>query len=154
MAGQPVVILAQDTTDIDLTRPQRQVLGAGPLDGGGGGRGALLHALPGVTPAGTPPGRPRAGARAPDDAPPARRVLTPAQRWATPLGEKESLRWVEMLRQAGAEARRHAGTRVVCVADSEADIYELLAEGMRQPRPADWVVRACQNRALQDSNDQ
>jgi len=153
IAGQPVVILAQDTTDIDLTRPQRQVLGAGPLDGGGTRRGALLHALHAFTPDGTPLGTLRAVPWTRDDGPPRRRVLTPAQRWATPLAEKESLRWVDMLRQAGAEARRHAGTHVVCGADSEADIYELLAEGMRQPRRADWVVRACQNRALEDSND-
>src|ERR1700741_465389 len=34
MAGQPVVILAQDTTEIDLTRPAAQVKGVGPLDDG------------------------------------------------------------------------------------------------------------------------
>src|SRR5438477_12233067 len=34
MAAQPVVVLAQDTTEIDLTRPEHQVKGAGPLDGG------------------------------------------------------------------------------------------------------------------------
>ena len=34
IAVQPVVILPQDTTEIDLTRPQQQVVGAGPLDGG------------------------------------------------------------------------------------------------------------------------
>src|SRR5437667_3707025 len=34
MAEQPVVILVQDTTEIDLTRPEQQVRGAGPLDGG------------------------------------------------------------------------------------------------------------------------
>ena len=54
------------------------------------------------------------------------------------------------LRQAREEAQRHAPTRVVCVADSEADRYEVLAEGMREPRSAEWVVRACQNRAVQE----
>ena len=33
MAQQPVVLLVQDTTEIDVTRPQQQVVGAGPLDG-------------------------------------------------------------------------------------------------------------------------
>jgi len=33
IAGQPLVILAQDTTELDLTRPEQQVVGAGPLDG-------------------------------------------------------------------------------------------------------------------------
>ena len=34
------------------------------------------------------------------------------------------------------------------MADSEADIYEVLAEGMREPRSCHWIVRACQDRAL------
>jgi len=55
MAQQPVVILAQDTTEINLTRPEQQVVGAGPLDGGTR-RGALLHPLMGFTPDGTPLG--------------------------------------------------------------------------------------------------
>src|SRR5438128_427145 len=44
LAEQPVVILAQDTTELDLTRPEQQVVGAGPLDGGTR-RGAFLHVL-------------------------------------------------------------------------------------------------------------
>ena len=55
MAQQPVVILAQDTTEIDLTRPEMQVVGAGPLDGDTR-RGAFLHPLLGFTPDGTPLG--------------------------------------------------------------------------------------------------
>jgi hypothetical protein len=39
---------------------------------------------------------------------------------------------------------------MVCVADSEADIYELLAEAQAEPREIDWIVRACQNRAVCD----
>jgi hypothetical protein len=38
------------------------------------------------------------------------------------------------------------------VADSEADIYELLVEGMAEPRRVEWIVRACQDRALQGGN--
>lgn len=41
-AGQPVVLRVQDTTEIDLARPQQQVGGAGKLDGGSR-RGVLLH---------------------------------------------------------------------------------------------------------------
>ena len=55
MADQPVVILAQDTTEIDLTRPEQQVVGAGPLDGDTR-RGIFLHPLMGFTPDGTPLG--------------------------------------------------------------------------------------------------
>ena len=38
------MILVQDTTETNLTRPEQQVVGAGPLDGGTR-RGALLHPL-------------------------------------------------------------------------------------------------------------
>src|SRR6516225_7337691 len=44
IAAQPVVILVPDTTEVDLTRPEQQVVGAGPLDDGSR-RGALVHAL-------------------------------------------------------------------------------------------------------------
>src|SRR5690242_15953535 len=32
IAAQSIVVLAQDTTELDLTRPEQQVRGAGPLD--------------------------------------------------------------------------------------------------------------------------
>src|SRR3954469_9770191 len=33
IAAQPVVVLVPDTTEVDLTRPEQQVEGAGSLDG-------------------------------------------------------------------------------------------------------------------------
>ena len=50
--------------------------------------------------------------------------------------------------------RRNVGpsTQLVCLADSEADIYELLAEATTEPRRLDWIIRACQNRALLRGN--
>src|SRR5262245_15795303 len=33
LAEQPVVIFVQDTTELELTRPEQQIVGAGPLDG-------------------------------------------------------------------------------------------------------------------------
>lgn len=39
-------------------------------------------------------------------------------------------------------------THLVCVADSEADIYELLVEGTAAAHRTDWIVRACYDRAL------
>ena len=43
-----VVVLAQETSEMDLTRPQQQVEGAGPLDEGPR-RGCLWQALPAFT---------------------------------------------------------------------------------------------------------
>jgi hypothetical protein len=55
VAEQPLVILAQDTTELDFTRPQQQVVGAGPMDGSKR-RGAFLHPLHAFTPDGVPLG--------------------------------------------------------------------------------------------------
>ena len=145
------VILAQDTTEIDLTRPEQQVSGAGPLDNGSR-RGVLLHEMHAFTPDGTPLGTVHAvpwvradddeGARSPISA------LSRAQRARIPIEEKESYRWVVALRDSEAIARQHPHTQTVCVADSEADIYELLAEATAESQSVDWIVRASQNRAL------
>lgn len=146
MAAQPVVILPQDTTEIDVTRPAQDVAGAGPLDGDSR-RGALVHALHAFTPDGTPLGTVLAEAWVREEGTVCAH-LSRAERAAIPIEEKESHRWVATLRQANAEAQRCPTTRFVCAADSEADIYEALVEGTREPGRADWIVRACQNRAL------
>lgn len=146
MAVQPVVVLAQDTSEIDVTRPEQQVTGAGPLDGNSR-RGALLHLMHAFTPDGTPLGTVFGNAWVREE----ERVckpLTRAERAAIPIEEKESYRWVVTLRQASEEARHCPATHLINVADSEADIYEVLVEGTREPRTIDWIVRACQDRAL------
>jgi len=53
VAEQAEVVLVQDTTEVDVTRPEQHVVGAGPLDGGAR-RGALLHQLHAFLPDGTP----------------------------------------------------------------------------------------------------
>ena len=55
MAAQPCAILAQDTTEIDLTRPESEVLGAGPL-ADASRRGMFLHLTHAFAPDGTPLG--------------------------------------------------------------------------------------------------
>jgi len=151
VAQQAVVLLVQDTTEVDVTRPEQQVAGAGPLDGSAR-RGALLHLLHAFTPDGTPLGTLGALAWVRDEEEGRCASLTRAQRAATAIEGKESYRWVEMLRRVGQEASDCPSTRLVCLADSEADIYELLAQAMVEPRRVDWIVRACQNRALQREN--
>jgi Transposase DNA-binding/Transposase Tn5 dimerisation domain len=152
MGQQPAVVLVQDTTAIDLTRPTTEVLGAGRIQGTQ--RGALLHVLHAFTRDGTPLGTLAASPWVRADEPPRRQVLTHAQRLATPLAEKESARWIETLQRAQGEAQQQPQTHFICVADSEADIYEFFAQGMSQPRTLDWVVRACQNRSLQEGADE
>jgi Transposase DNA-binding/Transposase Tn5 dimerisation domain len=146
VAEQPVIILANDTTEVDVTRPEQPVEGAGPLDGGPR-QGAFLHPLHAFTPDGTPLGTLYAQTWVREDEVVCA-SLSRAERASIPIEEKESYRWIEMLRRAREEALRCPSTQWVCVADSEADIYELLIEGMVEPRRVDWIVRACQNRAL------
>ena len=54
VAAHPVVLLVQDTSEIDLTRPAQEVAGAGDLDGSR--RGVLLHEMQAFTPEGIPLG--------------------------------------------------------------------------------------------------
>lgn len=145
--GQPVAILVQDTTEIDVTRPQSVVEGAGPLDGGSR-RGGFLHPLTAFTPDGTPLGTVACKWWTRDDVDANAKKPTRRERAATPIEGKESLRWVTTLRQAHAVAAEHPSTRIVCVSDSESDIYEVLREGQKESGRAKWVVRACQDRTL------
>lgn len=138
-AGQDVVLLVQDTTELDLTRPQQQVRGAGPLSATTR-RGVFVHPLQVFTTDGTPLGAAWVDlwARPEDTATPQEK-----EQWRreAPIEDKESYRWLEGLRQARAVAQQLPQTTCVCVADSEADIYEVFAEP-RGEHPVHWLVRA------------
>jgi hypothetical protein len=153
MAQQEIVILPQDTTEIELTRPEQQVVGAGPLDGGAR-RGVFLHLLHAFTPDGTSLGTVQGRVWARQDARPLKKSERSARRKHTPIEAKESYRWIEGLRQARTEAERAPETHFVSVADSEGDIYELLVVAQDRPANLDWIVRACQDRALADGHAQ
>jgi len=140
---ESVVLFVQDTTELDVTRPRQQVAGAGPLDGGAR-RGALLHPVQAFTTDGTPLGAVWVDMWTrdePDEDMSA--VGKERQRRRTPIEEKESFRWLEGFRQVREVAQLCPGVTCVCVADSEADIFELFAEP-RGPMAAHWLVRACQ----------
>lgn len=146
MAEQKVVLLVQDTTEADLTRPEQEVAGAGELDGAR--RGFLLHVMQAFTPEGTPLGTVWAEVlnrtEGVSHAPVADKER---KRKHTPIEAKESMRWLTGLREARQVAQELPGVQCVCVADSEADIYEVFAEPRGEP-PAHWLIRACQDRAL------
>lgn len=148
MADQQVVVMVQDTSEVDVTRPEQQVVGAGPLDGGSR-RGALLHELHAFTPDGTPLGTVSATAWVRQDDGVGASKLTRAERAATPIEEKESQRWVATLDAVCSCAAQAPGTRMISVADSEADVYEYLVAASELPQPCDWIIRACQDRALE-----
>jgi hypothetical protein len=152
MAEHPVVILAQDTTEVDLTRPEQQVVGAGPLDSDAR-VGILLHPLMGFTPDGTPLGTVYSEAWTRASAPSTPKRQRELERRRTPIEEKESVRWLEAFRWAREEAEQIPETHFVCVADSEADIYELLEQSQQEPQKPDWIVRAGYDRAIQKDEE-
>ena len=145
---QKVVLCAQDTTELDFTRPKQQVVGAGPLDAGTR-FGALLHLNEAFTEDGTPLGavdaKMWAREQLDENQPQRTKAEKQKQRAALPIEEKESFRWLGGIRAAEKLAISCPDTTVVSLSDSEGDIYELFAE----PRTAEnffWIVRAGQDR--------
>jgi hypothetical protein len=63
-------------------------------------------------------------------------------------GIKESLRWIEGYTQLAELAEKLPDTRLVYVADREADIVELMRRAHELGTPVDWLIRSQHNRAL------
>lgn len=154
IAEHEVVLLVQDTTELDLTRPEQQVRGAGPMDSEAR-RGAFLHPLQAFDLHAIPLGMVWQKSWTRDELQTER---TPAEkskkRKATPIEEKESLRWVEGIRASREVAKACPATTCVCVGDSESDIYELFSESRATPENnLQLLVRACQTRATTDQSN-
>jgi hypothetical protein len=141
MADEEVVLAVQDSMEYDVTHhPEAQ--GFGALQGPGR-QGAWLHNTLAVTPDRRPLGvldqqcwyREAAAGKK-------------ADRHKRPTEEKESLKWLQSVRQTAA-ATESLSTRVVSVGDSEADIYDLFhcAKGVGQ----ELLVRACQDRRVDET---
>jgi len=148
IAEQKVVLFVQDTTELDVTRPEQQVVGAGPMDSVSR-RGAYLHLMEPFTPDGTPLGAIWADAWTRDD----EYFSKPQQekrkrRKALPIEEKESFRWLEGLRHVRQVAQEFPQVQCICVGDSESDIYHLFAEPRGAAR-VHWLIRACQDRPVE-----
>jgi Transposase DNA-binding/Transposase Tn5 dimerisation domain len=142
----PVALLVQDTTELDLTR-SHEVVG-GPLNEESR-RGFYAHPLVAFTPGRVPLGTVHAALWARDVADFPKGRLNKDK----PIDAKESFRWLEGYRQACAVAAAAPETTVVCLSDSEGDVYECFlaaAAAAAGSRPARWVVRACQDRRLRE----
>jgi len=145
---QPVVLVVQDTTELDLTRPQEKV--GGPLSWETQ-IGFLDHVLLALTPQRVPLGVVDATIWARDAADFHKR----RQNVNRPIEEKESYRWLQGYRQACVVAAAAPQTTVVCVSDSEGDIFECFAEATEhdgRTRRAEWIVRSGQDRRLADDS--
>ncbi len=70
-----------------------------------------------------------------------------SQRKHLPIEQKESFRWLTGYRLACELQQAHRGTRVVSIADCEADIYEIFVEAQAAGSlGADFIIRARENR--------
>jgi hypothetical protein len=135
MAEHPVVLCLQDTTELDFNG--QAIAGLGPLSYEAQ-RGMYLHPTFAVTPTREPLG------------------VLDAWMWAgepkapdgTRPGIKESVRWSEGYARVAELAGELPETRLVYVADREADIRELMVRARELGTPADWLLRSKHNRAL------
>jgi hypothetical protein len=156
MAEHDVVLLVQDTSEIDLTRPQQTVTGAGELDGSR--KGLLLHVMHGFTSDGTPLGTVWARVVNRPSVSHASDADKRDQARRTPIEQKESMRWLEGMRQSRMIAASLPQVQCICVSDSESDIYECICESRAAveggPPVHDWVIRACHDRALLDDPEE
>jgi hypothetical protein len=166
----PVVLIPQDTTELDVTRPRQQMRGAGPLNDSSR-LGFYLHPSLALTPDGLPLGvvHAKIWARDPDEFAKTAQEKA-AQRKKKSIDAKESVRWLEGYRHGCSVAAACPDTQIICLSDSEGDIFECFfaaepgpdqpafaepeprepaAAGPAPPqRKADWIIRACEDRAL------
>jgi len=136
MRRETLVLVAQDTTSLnDTGRPGMQ--GIGPISSAlKGPQGIEMHSALAFRPDGLPLGilDIACWARKPAEFGKRRQCN------AKPIEEKESFKWLRALRPVSAAARACPDTRVVTLADREADIYEYMLEA--HTLGTDIVLRA------------
>jgi len=148
MRREPVVLVAQDTTSLCYTmRPGMKGIGpiANKVDGP---QGIMVHGALAFRPDGLPLGVLDIEAWARDPAAFGKRKDCNAK----PIEEKESIKWLRALEPIAKAAARCPNTRVVTLADREADIYEYMLDA--RTRGLDTVVRAKEKFRLLDGEVQ
>lgn len=139
MKAQRTVLCLQDTTELNYNG--QAITGLGPLSYEAQ-RGMYLHPTYAVSTEREPLGvldawmwarAPKAGG---DKRP----------------GIKESTRWIEGYARLAELSESLPDTRLVYVADREADIVELMRSARDLGEPVDWLVRSKHNRALPEGD--
>ena len=147
------VYLAQDTTEVDLTKPRQPVRGAGPL-GTDKRQGFFYHPLYAITEDGLPLGSVDQVIWTRDpkslDVPARERK---AERKRACFEEKESHRWLDMMQSGEQIARSLPETQFVMVADSESDIGEVFCEASELPANYDFIVRQSRQHSIVSAVD-
>ena len=71
---------------------------------------------------------------------------------AIPIEQKESYRWLAGYRLACQLAEKFDDKQIISVADREGDIYEIFVEQHQRETPADFLVRAQADRSLTEKD--
>ena len=147
------VYLSQDTSEFDLTKPKQQVAGAGPL-GTNKRVGFFYHPLYAVAANGVSLGAVDQVLWTRD---PASLEVSAEERRANQqrrcFEEKESCRWLEMMQSGEQIARSMPQTQFTLLADSEADIGELLAQAGEFPDNYGFIIRHCRTENISAAED-
>ena len=147
------VLLVQDTTELDLTRPEQQVRGAGPMDCDSR-RGVFYHPMIAFDVDGVALGIVGQKSWIRKEISKASKAEKQKNRRQTPIEEKESFRWLQGLQCAERTAAACPATTCVCVGDSESDIYDVFAAASESAQEnLQLLVRAGQNRNTSDGQD-
>lgn len=139
MAAHEVVLCIQDTTELDFNG--QQASGLGPLSYEAQ-RGMYAHPTYAVSTSREPLG------------------VLDAWMWARQSraddgsrhGVLESLRWIEGYERLAEMAPRLPATRLVYLADREADIMALMVRARDLGQPLDWLLRSKHNRTLSEGD--
>jgi len=139
MRAHPVMLCIQDTTELDFNGQQAD--GLGPLNYEAR-RGMYVHPTYAVTPEREPLG------------------MLDAWMWAREKrgtdgvrpGQKESTRWIEGYERIAEMAASLPNTRLVYLADREADMVAMMRRAAELGTPADWLVRAKHDRCVPDED--
>lgn len=148
VAKEKVVLAIQDTTALRYnTHPATENLGPITNVGADGTLGLLLHSTLVVNLAGTPLGllSVQCWARDPEEYGQARK------RQYLPIEEKESYKWLVGYEATAQAQRRLQGTKIVNVADREADVFELFVLARKSDQAPELLVRAVRPRKIQST---
>ncbi len=135
--GEKVVLLCQDTTDINYNG-RNKIEGMGVLSEEYQ-QGFYLHPMLAIT-------SERLCLGVVDSQIWTRKKLR--RRRKKDIKERESYRWIKGYKVANEIAKNTPETMIVTVGDRESDMYELFCEGMKEGSQAHWLVRANHNREI------
>jgi hypothetical protein len=144
MKNEQTALIVQDTTDLNFsTRSHCEGLGQiGTNQTGAKSHGLRLHSSLALSQEGLPLGLVQLHGYAPQSA--------EGKDRQRPIEQKESYRWLEGFGEAMEVAALIPNTRVISVADREADMFELFDFRRRQTgRKAELLIRAKTDRCLE-----